>query len=251
MDPQQRPQTPPQHRSNPWADNPPEPNPPTSDPNNFEPIGDEDIPDEQLEEPTQGDPSSYVDDQVGEDGTRFEPIGAIDATPKEPFTDEEILDGTAIVAMIAGARAARVPIQNEADVETFQKAYKNILAPYISTAAVIKPLKLGPALARYGIHKNMGPGFDLERVPALARLGIGAVILSVSGFLGLTAVARSHTGQRAAPEPQRRDPLNTDPPDRPPEPEPEPPRAEHTDAPAPDQAASPPAPGAQPGQPWM
>lgn len=234
--------------ASPWEANPPPGTPaPTSDAP-FEPI-DGTAPDA-SEPPPDGDPSSYVDDTDAGDGTRFEPLDGLAGKPKIPFTDDEIIDGTAFVAMLASARATRIEF-NDADVETFKRAYKRIFPPFVTTAAVIAPLRLGDALAEYGIHKSMGPGFDLTAVPAWVRIAVGGLLLSTSTILAASAVASEHTDNPKSDSQPKEDPLNTDPPGHQSEPEPDaaPETPPHDGAAAPE-TGQPPSNGVRPGAAW-
>lgn len=118
-----------------------------------------------------------------------------------PFTDEEIVDGSAFITMMVAQRALSTPIESQEQVELYMQAYKNVFAPFASTPALIAPLKLGEALARYGIGKNMQPGTSLEVLPPLVRITVGGVVLGVSSFMAMQAVKRVEEQPKQQPEP--------------------------------------------------
>lgn len=120
------------------------------------------------------------------------------ATPQspavEPFTDEEILSAVGVGLML-GLR-----LQDEEEVRIWNEHWNWIVKPMLPTAAVLKPLRLGDALAKYGIGKGMLPGTGaLENLPDWVRLLIGGAVLSFSAFGGFRAVQeyRAQRAQRA------------------------------------------------------
>lgn len=116
-----------------------------------------------------------------------------------PFSDEEIVNFSAMATIFAGAPITKTKLETEHDVTVYQTAFKNVFGPIMPTAAMIAPLKLGDALAAYGVGKGMGPGFSLEQLPAWVRLTLGAVVLGGSSFMAFTAVRNEQKETPAPP----------------------------------------------------
>lgn len=161
--------------------------------------------------------------ELGEDSSKvtFEPLG--DAPPGQPsegskpppakplakagvvpFTDEEIVDGSAFMTLMMAQRMLNQPIESQQQAEMYMQAYKSVFAPFVSTSAMIAPLKLGEALAKYGIGKNMQPGASLEALPPLVRITVGGVVLGVSSFMAMQAVKRVEGQQQSESDPTPR-----------------------------------------------
>jgi hypothetical protein len=109
-------------------------------------------------------------------------------TKVTPFSDEEIVNFSATASLFVGSPITKTKLETEHEVTVYQTAFKHVFGPIMPTAAMIAPLKLGDALATYGIGKGMGPGFSLEQLPAWVRLTLGAVVLGGSSFMAFTAV---------------------------------------------------------------
>jgi hypothetical protein len=105
----------------------------------------------------------------------------------EPWSDEEIISGVAVSVVLGLAQQGQIRTPQEADV--FNDSFMKV-AP-----AAIKTLKIGEALAVYGIGKNTGVG-GLERLPPWVRLALGVVGIGVGVGMGLRSVqAQRGTGQ--------------------------------------------------------
>jgi hypothetical protein len=105
----------------------------------------------------------------------------------EPWSDEEIISGVAVSVVLGLAQQGQLRTPDE--VEIFNTSFMKV-AP-----AAIKTLKIGEALAVYGIGKNTGVG-GLERLPPWVRLALGVVGIGVGVGMGLRAVqAQRGTGQ--------------------------------------------------------
>jgi hypothetical protein len=98
-----------------------------------------------------------------------------------PFTDAEVVTGAAFIAMFGGERMEMFTTEQEK--EAFAKGFMSI-APL-----TLKSLKLGEALAEYGIGKNSMPGIgQVEAMPAWLRIGLGGVAIGIGTYAGGMAV---------------------------------------------------------------
>lgn len=100
----------------------------------------------------------------------------------EPFSADEIVGGAAFM-MIVGFQ-----MQSEREAAAFQEAFQWMVKPIFPTAKVVEQLRLGEALAHYGVGRGMGLGLGLENLPPLARIACGAVALGAAGFMAYRAV---------------------------------------------------------------
>lgn len=102
--------------------------------------------------------------------------------PIQPFTGEEIVSGTAMILAL-GLRF-RTPEEANA----FISAYRAGIMPMLPPAAVMDALKVGEALAEYGIGKNRIPGMgDIAALPSWIRIVLGGLILAASAYGGINA----------------------------------------------------------------
>lgn len=102
--------------------------------------------------------------------------------PIQPFTGEEIVGGTAMILAL-GLR-----FQTPEEANAFVAAYRAGIVPMLPPAAVLDALKVGEALAEYGIGKNRVPGLgDMAALPAWLRLVLGGLILAASAYGGINA----------------------------------------------------------------
>lgn len=107
----------------------------------------------------------------------------------EPFSADEIVGGAAFM-LIMGFQ-----MQSEREAAAFQEAFQWMVKPIFPTAKVVEQLKLGEALAHYGIGKGMGLGLGLENLPPLARIACGALALGTAGFMAYRAVQVAKKGE--------------------------------------------------------
>jgi hypothetical protein len=98
-----------------------------------------------------------------------------------PFTDAEVVSGAAFIAMFGGERMEMFETEEEKTI--FGNAFLSI-APL-----TLKSLKLGDALAEYGIGKNSMPGIgQVEAMPAWLRLIVGGAAIGAGTYAGGMAV---------------------------------------------------------------
>jgi len=109
--------------------------------------------------------------------------------PIEPFTGEEIVNGTAM-ALALGLR-----FQTPEEAQAFVTAYKVGLVPMLPPAQVLDALKVGEALAAYGIGRNRLPGMgNLAELPEWLRLVLGGLVLAMSAYGGINAAKAARVG---------------------------------------------------------
>lgn len=100
----------------------------------------------------------------------------------EPFSGEEIVSGTAMILAL-GLR-----FQTPEEANAFTSAFRQGIVPMLPPAAVLDALKVGEALARYGIGRNALPGVgNLAALPDWLRLLLGGLVLAVSAYGGINA----------------------------------------------------------------
>lgn len=109
--------------------------------------------------------------------------------PVQPFTGEEIVNGTAVMLAL-GLR-----FQTPQEVQAFIAAYKAGVVPMLPPAAVLDALKVGEALAKYGIGRNRLPGMgNLAQLPEWIRLLLGGLVLAMSAYGGINAAKAARMG---------------------------------------------------------
>ncbi len=102
--------------------------------------------------------------------------------PIEPFSGEEIVNGTAIMLAL-GLR-----FQTPQEAQAFTEAYKSGIVPMLPPAAVLDALRVGEALARYGLGRNAIPGIgNLAQLPDWLRLVLGGLVLAMAAYGGINA----------------------------------------------------------------
>lgn len=110
--------------------------------------------------------------------------------PVIPFTGEELANGTAMLLML-GLR-----LQSPEEVEAFKRAFQ--ASTFLPPAQVLDMLKVGEALAQYGIGKNRLPGMGrVENLPPWVRIVLGGAVLALAAYGGVRAameVRASHAG---------------------------------------------------------
>ncbi|WP_240307662.1 hypothetical protein [Thermus caldifontis] len=110
--------------------------------------------------------------------------------PVIPFTGEELANGTAMLLML-GLR-----LQSPEEVQAFQRAFQ--AASILPPAQVLDALKVGEALAQYGIGKNRLPMGQVENLPPWVRIALGGVVLAFAAYGGVRA-AMEVRASRAGP----------------------------------------------------
>ncbi|MCX7784600.1 MAG: hypothetical protein N2318_13275 [Meiothermus sp.] len=106
-----------------------------------------------------------------------------------PFTGEEIVNGTAMVLAL-GLR-----FETPEEAQAFMTTYKAGVVPMLPPAAVLDALKVGEALAEYGIGRNRMPGMgNLAELPGWLRLVLGGLVLAMSAYGGINAAKAARVG---------------------------------------------------------
>lgn len=123
--------------------------------------------------------------------------------PVQAFTGEEIVNGTAMILAL-GLR-----FQSPEEANAFMAAYRAGIVPMLPPAAVLDALRVGEALAEYGIGKNRLPGMgNMAALPAWLRLVVGGLVLAASAYGGINAAKNA---QMAMGGPDRGEPANPTP----------------------------------------
>ncbi len=117
------------------------------------------------------------------------PAGAAPPAP-EPFTGQEIASGVAMALMMG------LKITSDEERAAFERAFTQAV-PFMPTPFILDALKVGEALAAYGIHKGMTGPADLRRLPAWLRLLLGAATLGMAGYSAARAVMEVRRGREA------------------------------------------------------
>ncbi len=117
--------------------------------------------------------------------------GAAPPAP-EPFTGQEIASGVAMALMMG------LKIASDEERAAFERAFTQTV-PFMPTPFILDTLKVGEALAAYGIHKGMTGQADLGRLPAWLRLLLGAATLGMAGYSAARAVMEVRRGREADP----------------------------------------------------
>lgn len=100
-----------------------------------------------------------------------------------PFTGEEIANGVAFLLMLG------VRVQSEEEKAAFLAAWNGAIGGLMPPAQVLDVLKVGEALAAYGIGKNRMPGMgSVENLPPWLRILLGGGVLAVAAYGGVRAV---------------------------------------------------------------
>ncbi|GAA5334072.1 hypothetical protein [Thermus hydrothermalis] len=103
--------------------------------------------------------------------------------PVIPFTGEEIAGGAAFLLMLG------VRVQSEEEKAAFLRAWQGALFGLMPPAQVLDVLKVGEALAQYGIGKNRVPGMgSVENLPPWLRILLGGGVLAIAAYGGVRAV---------------------------------------------------------------
>ncbi len=107
-----------------------------------------------------------------------------------PFTGEEIAGGAALLLMLG------VRVQSEEERAAFLRAWNGAIGGLMPPAQVLDFLKVGEALAAYGIGKNRLPGMgSVENLPPWLRILLGGGVLAVAAYGGVRAVMDVRAGR--------------------------------------------------------
>ncbi len=103
--------------------------------------------------------------------------------PVIPFTGAELVQAATWI-LVFGLR-----LETPEEVQTFSEAFQRGIVPMLPPAQVLDMLKVGEALAQYGIGKNRLPGMGgLDRLPPWLRILLGGLIVGLSAYGGARAV---------------------------------------------------------------
>ena len=166
QEPQEAPPAPPESDLRPQPDPPPEPERGSS---NEPPAAEED-------EYPEFEPLEGVEPEGEEDRA-----AAAGRPAPEPFTGQEIASGVAFAVMWG------VKIGTPEEQAAFERAFMGAV-PVMPTPLLLDTLKVGEALAAYGIHKGMTGAADLSKLPAWLRILIGAAALGWAAVSAARAV---------------------------------------------------------------
>ena len=134
-----------------------------------------------------GEPPTSTDDSV----MGFEPLEGEEAfsdlppepEPVIPFTGAELVQATTWI-LVLGLR-----LQTPEEVQSFTEAFQRGIVPMLPPAQVLDMLKVGEALAQYGIGRNRLPGMGgLDQLPPWLRIVLGGVVVALSAYGGARAV---------------------------------------------------------------
>lgn len=140
---------------------------------------------EVLPFPADPAPSSTDTDDFQDLGGEEAPFSDLppEPPPIEPFTGADLVQGATWI-LILGLR-----LQSQEEVEAFTRAFQGGVLPMLPPAPVLDALKVGEALAAYGIGKNRLPlQGGLETLPPWLRILLGAAVLAMSAYGGMRAV---------------------------------------------------------------
>lgn len=114
--------------------------------------------------------------------------------PIQPFSGEEIVSGTAMILALG------LHFQTPEEANAFVAAYRAGIVSMLPPAAVLDALKVGEALAEYGIGKNRLPGMgNMAALPAWLRLVVGGLILAASAYGGINAAKNAQMAMAGNP----------------------------------------------------
>jgi len=103
--------------------------------------------------------------------------------PVIPFTGEELVQGITWLLLL-GIRP-----QSQEEAQAFTEAFQRGILPMLPPAAVLNYLKVGEALASYGIGKNRLPAMgSVEALPPWLRILLGGVVVGASAYGGVRAL---------------------------------------------------------------
>jgi hypothetical protein len=103
--------------------------------------------------------------------------------PVIPFTGAELVQAATWI-LVFGLR-----LQTPEEVQAFTEAFQRGILPMLPPAAVLNYLKVGEALASYGIGKNRLPAMgSVEALPPWLRILLGGVVVGASAYGGVRAL---------------------------------------------------------------
>jgi hypothetical protein len=103
--------------------------------------------------------------------------------PVIPFTGEELVQGITWLLLL-GIRP-----QSQEEAQAFTEAFQRGILPMLPPAAVLNYLKVGEALASYGIGKNRLPAMgSVGALPPWLRILLGGVVVGASAYGGVRAL---------------------------------------------------------------
>ena len=121
--------------------------------------------------------------------------------PVIPFTGEDLVQA-ATWLLLLGVRP-----QTEEEARAFTEAFRRGILPMLPPAAVLDYLKVGEALAAYGIGKNRLPTVgSVDAMPPWLRILLGGVVLGVSAYGGVRALLDVRAARSSGPSPHGGDP---------------------------------------------
>lgn len=125
------------------------------------------------------EPLGEVGEEAPEDFSELPPA----EPPIIPFTGEEIASGAAFLLMLG------VRVQSEEEKAAFLMAWNGAIGGLMPPAQVLNVLKVGEALAQYGIGKNRVPGMgSVDNLPPWLRILLGGGVLAIAAYGGVRAV---------------------------------------------------------------
>lgn len=145
----------------------------------------------QPEAPTSTEPEFTP---LGEEGPGdFSPLPP-EPEPVIPFTGEELVQA-ATWLLLLGIRP-----QTEEEVKAFTEAFHRGVLPMLPPAAVLDYLRVGEALASYGIGKNRLPAMgSVEALPPWLRILLGGVVVGASAYGGVRALLDLRAARSSPP----------------------------------------------------
>ena len=116
--------------------------------------------------------------------------------PVIPFTGAELVQGATWI-LVLGLR-----LQTPEEVQAFTEAFQRGVVPMLPPAQVLDMLKVGEALAQYGIGRNRLPGMGgLDQLPPWLRILLGGVVVGMSAYGGIRALLDLRAARSANPAP--------------------------------------------------
>jgi len=145
-------------------------------------------------------PSPEIPEVENLEGLEAEPDSSPPPPARIPFRGAEL----AAFAGILGMALARPKSMGEVSVfgEAFHGPIRLSLPAMgldfsTSVAEALDSLRVGEALAAFGIYKPGGWGGDLGELPPLLRLALGVAVVGYAGFGGIRAVQEYRAAQAA------------------------------------------------------
>jgi hypothetical protein len=132
-------------------------------------------------------PTSTDDSVMGFAPLEGEEASFSDLPPEDgpiiPFTGAELVQAATWI-LVFGLR-----LQTPEEVQAFTEAFQRGVVPMLPPAQVLDMLKVGEALAQYGIGRNRLPGIGgLDQLPPWLRILLGGVVVGASAYGGVRAL---------------------------------------------------------------